>query len=545
MLSTIPQAAFRLERLFFSSIHSYYGSFAEGKSLSRRTLHHHTLCYVIEGKGQLTINGGLLTANKGDFFLLLPGTAVEGKALTTEPLRYMVIFFSCIQLRKDHMHQALHSPVFPVNGKLEAPGHPRAAEISRQMTSFHRTRNPEDIMHAKYRLQQLLALILQPSKRIVQDKAVGMDIVLAYMKNNYNQELKVGQLALMAGLSTNHFIRAFKQHTDKTPMAYLLQERIRKAKQLLFSSERVKQIAKEVGYKDEHYFSRVFKKSEGVAPASYLKNNHIRIAVLYYGLDDYLMTLGLTPVAALSYRERVSRNYSLPHPGVLEQEIVRLNGSRLNYEELARVRPDLIIGSDRLLPGELLESIAPTVILKHTDNVEQQLSRLSRILGREQQADDWMNRYAEQKHLLRSRLEAQEVLPTVSFIRVSSEFYRLYGVSNQTGTLLYQDLGLSPPPSTPEQTGAVDFQIHELPRYNPGTIFLAADPTLESRQRLEALLSSKEWSSLDAVKQSRVFDAGDLLFITLGPSGRKWAMSYVASRIGRRDDRIIHGNTGL
>ncbi|WP_405107640.1 AraC family transcriptional regulator [Paenibacillus sp. FSL K6-1217] len=545
MLPTIPQTALRLERLFFPSVHSYYGRFAEGESLPRRILHHHALCYVTEGKGQIILNGELLTANKGDFFLLLPETSVEGKALTTEPLRYMIIFFSCIELRKDHKHQELHPPVFPVSGKLEASGHPQAAEIMHQLTVSGRTCGLEDILRAKYRLQRLLAMLLQPSKRIVQDKAVGMDIVLAYMKNNYNQELRVGQLALMAGLSTNHFIRAFKQHTEKTPMAYLLQERIRKAKQLLFSSERVKQIAKEVGYKDEHYFSRVFKKSEGVAPASYLKNSHLRIAVLYYGLDDYLMTLGLTPVAALSYRERVSRNYALLLPGVLEQEIVRLNGSRLNYEELARLRPDLIIGSDRLLPGELLESIAPTVILKHTDNVEQQLSRLSRILGREQQADDWMNRYAEQKHLLRSRLEAQDVLPTVSFIRVSSEFYRLYGASNQTGTLLYKDLGLSPPPSTPEQTGAVDFQIHELPRYNPGTIFLAADPTLESRQRLEALLSSKEWSSLDAVKQSRVFDAGDLLFKTLGPSGRKWAMSYVASRIGRRDDRIIHGNTGL
>ncbi|MFD2875370.1 hypothetical protein ACFTAO_04365 [Paenibacillus rhizoplanae] len=74
---------------------------------------------------------------------------------------------------------------------------------------------------------------------------------------------------------------------------------------------------------------------------------------------------------------------------------------------------------------------------------------------------------------------------------------------------------------------------------------MAADPTLESRQRLKTLLSSNEWSSLDAVKQSRVFDAGDLLFKTLGPSGRMWAMSYVASRIGRLNDRIIHANRGL
>ncbi|GGF86654.1 hypothetical protein GCM10010912_34910 [Paenibacillus albidus] len=510
-----------------------------------RTLHRYALCYVTEGKGQLILNGVPLTASKGDFFLLLPGMAVEGKALTTAPVHYMIIFFSCMQLRNDRRHMGLHPPIFPVSGKLGASGNPRAMEIMHQMTVLDRTAGLEDIMRAKYRLQQLLVVLLHQRESTAQHTAVGMDIVLAYMKTNYNKELKVGQLALMAGLSTNHFIRAFKQYTEKTPMAYLLQERMKKAKQLLFSSERVKQIAKEVGYKDEHYFSRVFKKSEGVAPASYLKNSHIRIAVLYYGLDDYLMTLGLKPVAALSYRERVSRNYAIPHLGVLEQEIVRLNGSRLNYEELAQVRPDLIIGSDRLSPSEALDSIAPTVVLKHTDNYEQQLSRLSRILGREQQADDWMNSYAEYKHHLRSRLKERDVMPTVSFIRVSSEFYRLYGASNQTGTLLYRDLGLSPPISYPEQTGAVDFQINELPKYNPGYIFLAADPTLESRRRLEMLLSSREWSSLDAVKQSRVYDAGDLLFKTLGPSGRMWAMSYIATWIGIQDDRIIHANRGF
>lgn len=545
MSSNIPQAAFRPERLFFSGVHSYTSSNAEGKLLPRRILHHYALCYITEGKGQITLNAVPLTANKGDLFLLLPGSAVEGKALATGPIRYIVIFFSCMQLNNDRRHQGLHPPLFPVSGKLEIYGHPRAAEIIRQVTAFHRTRDLEDIMRAKHRLQQLLAMLIQPHDRLLPGKAAGMDIVLDYMKKNYSKQLTVAELALMAGLSTNHFIRAFRQLTDKTPMAYLLQERIRRAKQLLFSSERVKQIAKEVGYRDEHYFSRVFKKSEGVAPASYLKNRHIRIAVLYYGLDDYLMTLGLTPVAALSYRERVSRNVALPEQNTQEQEIVRLNGSRLNYEKLACIRPDLIIGSDRLLPGEVLESIAPTVVLPHTDHVEQQLSRLARILGREQQAEDWVNRYTEQKHSLRLRLGERDELPAVSFIRVSSEFYRLYGTSNQTGTLLYRELGLRPPHSLPEQAGAVDFELSELPGYNPDYIFLAVDPTPESRQRLDTLLSSPEWRSLEAVKQGRVYSAGDLLFRTLGPAGRMWAMSYIASRIGIRDDRIIHTNTGL
>ncbi|MET1138558.1 helix-turn-helix transcriptional regulator, partial [Bacillus subtilis] len=92
------------------------------------------------------------------------------------------------------------------------------------------------------------------------------------------------------GLSVNHFIRTFKRQLNMTPIEYILKLRMAKAKQLLFSSDKIKEIAEQVGYKDEHYFSRVFKKNEGIAPTLYMKNKVNRIATLYYGLDDYVIT---------------------------------------------------------------------------------------------------------------------------------------------------------------------------------------------------------------------------------------------------------------
>ncbi|KAA2301707.1 helix-turn-helix transcriptional regulator, partial [Clostridioides difficile] len=88
----------------------------------------------------------------------------------------------------------------------------------------------------------------------------GMDLALDYMTHQYREDIRIDQMARMAGLSVNHFIRTFKRQLNMTPIEYILKLRMAKAKQLLFSSDKIKEIAEQVGYKDEHYFSRVFKK---------------------------------------------------------------------------------------------------------------------------------------------------------------------------------------------------------------------------------------------------------------------------------------------
>lgn len=74
------------------------------------------------------------------------------------------------------------------------------------------------------------------------------------------------------GLSMRNFIRRFKESTDQTPIEYLQNLRIEKAKHLLESSqEAFEQITLQVGYADGNSFRRLFKQRVGVTPSAYRK----------------------------------------------------------------------------------------------------------------------------------------------------------------------------------------------------------------------------------------------------------------------------------
>lgn len=62
----------------------------------------------------------------------------------------------------------------------------------------------------------------------------------------------------------------FKRQTGHSPIDYLIQTRIAKARNLLLRSDAtLSEIAAEVGYSDVYYFSRIFKKHVGISPIQY------------------------------------------------------------------------------------------------------------------------------------------------------------------------------------------------------------------------------------------------------------------------------------
>lgn len=77
----------------------------------------------------------------------------------------------------------------------------------------------------------------------------------------------IKELAQKYGITPNHLICSFKKTTGKTPIEYMTDFRIKKAKELLiYSNYSVSEIAEFVGYANEAYFSRLFKKKVGLSP---------------------------------------------------------------------------------------------------------------------------------------------------------------------------------------------------------------------------------------------------------------------------------------
>lgn len=98
-----------------------------------------------------------------------------------------------------------------------------------------------------------------------------VDAVIKYIDENYaDEELSLNLLASHVNFSPNHLSMVFSQQTGQTFIKYLTDYRMNKAKELLkCTGKRSSVIAMEVGYKDSHYFSYLFKKTQGMTPTQY------------------------------------------------------------------------------------------------------------------------------------------------------------------------------------------------------------------------------------------------------------------------------------
>ena len=98
-----------------------------------------------------------------------------------------------------------------------------------------------------------------------------VDEVMAYIEKNYaDEELSLNLIASHVNFSPNHLSMVFSQQTGQTLIKYVTDYRMNKAKELLRCTNKKSSIVSmEVGYKDPHYFSYLFKKTQGMTPTQY------------------------------------------------------------------------------------------------------------------------------------------------------------------------------------------------------------------------------------------------------------------------------------
>lgn len=125
----------------------------------------------------------------------------------------------------------------------------------------------EQIRGRLYAASRVLTQIHSKDSHIIHD-------IAQYLEQNYHDEISLQQIAGKFFLSREYISRKFKQEFGVTLSDFLGRIRIEKAKTLLLNPQiRIAQIAEMVGYQDEKYFSKVFKKMEGFTPNEYRKKH--------------------------------------------------------------------------------------------------------------------------------------------------------------------------------------------------------------------------------------------------------------------------------
>lgn len=126
-------------------------------------------------------------------------------------------------------------------------------------------------------LTALLSLLMEESwhpeaGRRQSFRKYNLQNIKEYLDQNYSRRITLDNLAETFYINKFYLTRIFKEQFGVSISSYLLQLRITHAKQLLrFSDLTIEKIGLECGMKDANYFSRMFKKVEGISPGEYRK----------------------------------------------------------------------------------------------------------------------------------------------------------------------------------------------------------------------------------------------------------------------------------
>lgn len=143
------------------------------------------------------------------------------------------------------------------------------------------TREQEDSLwrrlDRRFGIKDLLSVIHQVTNAVSErsmDKKKqserSMTEARAFLDRNLYRDLSVEETATHVGLSNSYFSLLFKQTFGETFIEYVTRQRMERAKTLLAETPKsVAQIAKEVGYAERRYFTKVFMKYTGENPTDF------------------------------------------------------------------------------------------------------------------------------------------------------------------------------------------------------------------------------------------------------------------------------------
>lgn len=110
--------------------------------------------------------------------------------------------------------------------------------------------------------------------RSVEEKVLSPEIArsVKLIKDSLCNNITLDQIAEKVNLSPNYLSMLFKKELDLSFVQYINQLRVKKAKTLLSDTDmKIYEVAESIGYNDESYFSRVFKRLTGVGPYEFRK----------------------------------------------------------------------------------------------------------------------------------------------------------------------------------------------------------------------------------------------------------------------------------
>ena len=129
------------------------------------------------------------------------------------------------------------------------------------------------LIYAAHSLTHLMGLILRHKEEFGHGETSVRERInqsIQFMKGHLREPLNIATLAALVNLSRSHYTTLFQRVTGYAPLHYLNHLRMQRAVELLNSTDlSIKQISEQLGFSDQFYFSRAFRKMHSHSPSEH------------------------------------------------------------------------------------------------------------------------------------------------------------------------------------------------------------------------------------------------------------------------------------
>lgn len=228
------------------------------------------LIYSVEGNGEVWLGGTRYVIPVDHFFIIPAGISHKYYSDTSNPWSIYWIHFT--GSKSAEFSRSLSQPVM-----IDRNNYSRISErielFEEIFINLERGYSKEAIEYVNLSLGRLLATFTHLSQYRVIDYQSMMDPVgksINFMLENVNRRIYLEELARVSGVSVSQLSRLFVQNTGHSPIDYSVNLKIQRACRLLDNTAlTIAEIAREMGFSDQFYFSRIFHKVMNLSPARY------------------------------------------------------------------------------------------------------------------------------------------------------------------------------------------------------------------------------------------------------------------------------------
>lgn len=240
---------------------------AAGHHMHREHHNDDLLIHCTEGEAYLNVEDEPCVVRAGDLVLIPAGAAHRYTAAPENPWTIHWVHYAGPLAENFRQHMGFTDDI-----RIQHIGRqPRLLVDFNGLLSVRQTgfRTP-GLVHVANRLRQLLAAVPLSVGEASHTQQPDLDIIHNFMREHLDERITLGQLADLTGLSPAHFATRYRAMTGVSPIQHFLHLKVEQACQMLDTTDHsFTQISNMLGYDDNYYFSRLFKKVMGQSPTDY------------------------------------------------------------------------------------------------------------------------------------------------------------------------------------------------------------------------------------------------------------------------------------